>query len=109
MKRISDNRQLAVRTYRIRYVIPKTELNARPPLIGYVVQRKTDSTNVILPYNTNSQTNQTAPFDRIYFIYRSDTILKHIPGEQDGVFYLTILLARRCAAGITVQLCDKYI
>ena len=93
MKRISDNRQLADRTYRMRYVIPKTELNARPPLIGYVVQRKTDSNNVIIPYNTNSDTNQTAEFDRIYFIYRSDTILRHIPGEQDGVYYLTILLA----------------
>ena len=93
MKRISDNRQLADRTYRMRYVIPKTELNARPPLIGYVVARKTDSSNVIVPYDDNTQTNLTDPFDRIYFIYRSDTILRHIPGEQDGVYYLTILLA----------------
>ena len=92
-KRISDNRQLADRTYRMRYVIPKTELNARPPLIGYVVQRRTDSSNVIIPYDTNGATGQTSEFDRIYFIYRSDTILKHIPGEQDGVYYLTILLA----------------
>ena len=92
-KRISDNRQLADRTYRMRYVIPKTELNARPPLIGYVVQRRTDSSNVIIPYNTNSATGQTSEFDRIYFVYRSDTILRHIPGEQDGVYYLTILLA----------------
>ena len=92
-KRISDNRQLADRTYRMRYVIPKTELNARPPLIGYVIQRRTDSSNVIIPYDTNSATGQTSEFDRIYFIYRSDTILKHIPGEQDGVYYLTILLA----------------
>ena len=39
-RRLSDNRALADRTYRLRYVIPKTELNARPPLIGYVVKRK---------------------------------------------------------------------
>ena len=77
----------------MRYVIPKTELNARPPLIGYVIQRRTDSSNVIIPYDTNSATGQTSEFDRIYFVYRSDTILKHIPGEQDGVYYLTILLA----------------
>ena len=93
MKRISDNRQLADRTYRMRYVIPKTDLNARPPIVGYVIARRTESDNTIRPYNTNSATGQTAPFDRIYFIYRSDTILKHIPGEQDGVYYLTILLA----------------
>ncbi len=92
-RRISDNRQLADRTYRMRYVIPKTELNARPPLIGYVVSRRTDASNVIVPYDTNSQTDQTTPYDRIYFIYRSDTILRHIPDEQDGIYYLTILLA----------------
>ena len=92
-RRIADDRQLADRTYRMRYVIPKTELNARPPLIGYVVSRRTDASNVIVPYNTNSNTNQTAAFSRIYFIYRSDTVLRHIPGEQDGIYYLTILLA----------------
>ena len=92
-KRVADNRQLADRTYRMRYVIPKTELNARPPIVGYVIARRTDASNVVEPYNTNSNTNQTAPFNRIYFIYRSDTILRHIPGEQDGIYYLTILLA----------------
>lgn len=92
-RRIADDRQLADRTYRMRYVIPKTELNARPPLIGYVVARRTDASNVIVPYDTNSQTDQTAPYDRIYFIYRSDTVLRHIPDEQDGIYYLTILLA----------------
>ena len=92
-KRVSDDRQLADRTYRLRYVIPKTELNARPPIVGYVIARRTDANNVIKEYNTNSNTNQTAPFDRIYFIYRSDTILRHIPGEQDGIYYLTVLLA----------------
>ena len=92
-KRVADNRQLADRTYRLRYVIPKTELNARPPIVGYVIARRTDASNVIEEYNTNSATNQTAPFNRIYFIYRSDTILRHIPGEQDGIYYLTVLLA----------------
>ncbi len=92
-RRIADDRQLADRTYRMRYVIPKTELNARPPLIGYVISRRTDASNVIVPYDTNSNTNQTAGFNRIYFIYRSDTVLRHIPGEQDGIYYLTILLA----------------
>lgn len=91
-KRLSDNRALADRTYRMRYVIPKTQLNARPPLIGYVIQRKTDASNVIVPYNTQNQSNQTAGLDRVYFVYRSDTILPHIPGEQDGIYYLTMLV-----------------
>ena len=98
-KRVSDDRQLADRTYRLRYVIPKTELNARPPIVGYVIARRTDANNVIEPYDTNSNTNQTAPFDRIYFIYRSDTILRHIPGEQDGIYYLTVLLADVAPSG----------
>lgn len=92
-RRIADDRQLADRTYRLRYVIPKSQLNARPPIVGYVVARRADANNQIIPYNTNSNTNQTSEFDRIYFIYRSDTVLRHIPNEQDGVYYLTILLA----------------
>ena len=92
MRRLSDNRQLADRTYRLRYVIDKTILNARPPLVGYVVARKTDDSNVILPYNTQNQSNQTDPFERVYFVYKVDTILPHIPGEQNGVYYLTILI-----------------
>ena len=92
-KRVADNRQFADRTYRLRYVIPKTELNARPPIVGYVIARRTNASNVIEEYDTNSATDQTAPFNRIYFIYRSDTILRHIPGEQDGIYYLTVLLA----------------
>ena len=91
-RRLSDNRALADRTYRLRYVIPKIELNARPPLIGYVVKRKTDATNAVLPYNTATAVDQTADFDRVYFVYRSDTILTHIPGEQDGIYYLTVLM-----------------
>ena len=99
IKRISDDRSNADRTYRLRYVIPKTELNSRPPLLGYVIRRRTDANNAIIPYNTATQSAQTAEFNRIYFIYKSDTILPHIPGEQDGVYYLTVLLADIPASG----------
>ena len=99
IKRIADGRGNADRTYRLRYVIPKTEANARPPLLGYVIRRKSDGNNAIIPYNTATQSGQTAEFNRIYFIYKSDTILPHIPGEQDGVYYLTILLADISASG----------
>lgn len=93
IKRVSDDRGNSDRTYRLRYIIPKTQLNSRPPLLGYVIRRKTDGNNSIIPYNTATQSNQTAEFSRIYFIYKIDTILTHIPGEQDGVYYLTVLLA----------------
>ena len=92
-RRLSDDRALADRTYRLRYVIPKTELNARPPLIGYVIRRKTDALNQVIPYNTSGSSGNTADFDRVYYIYRSDTILTHIPGEQDGIYYLTVMMA----------------
>ena len=98
-RRLGDNRALADRTYRLRYVIPKTELNARPPLIGYVVKRKTDANNAVIPYNTNALTGQTADFDKVYFVYRSDTILTHIPGEQDGIYYLTVLMGDVAPSG----------
>lgn len=93
LKRFSDDRANPDRTYRLRYVIPKTELNTRPPLVGYVVRRKTNDNDQIIPYNTANQSNLTADFERIYFIYRIDTILRHIPNEQDGIYYLTVLLA----------------
>jgi len=93
INRISDNRSNPDRTYRLRYVIPKSTLNSRPPLIGYVIRRKTDGNNNIIPYNTQNTSNQTLDFERIYYIYKIDTVLPHIPLEQDGVYYLTILLA----------------
>ena len=92
-RRLADQRQLADRTYRLRYVIPRTFLNARPPIVGYVIQRLTDQNNVIKEYDTESQSNQVDPLNRVFFVYRSDTILPHIPAEQDGVYYLTILMA----------------
>lgn len=93
IRRLSDDRRVSDRTYRLRYVIPKTELNSRPPLIGYVVRRKTNANNQIIPYNTATASNQTADFERIYYVYKIDTILKHIPNEQDGIYYITVLLA----------------
>lgn len=93
LQRISDDRANADRTYRLRYVIPKTELNSRPPLIGYVIKRRTDDNNIIKPYTTATASGVTTDFNRIYFIYRIDTILKHIPNEQEGIYYLTVLMA----------------
>jgi len=38
LKRRNDNRSLLDTIYRVRYVIPKENLNARPPIDGYVIQ-----------------------------------------------------------------------
>lgn len=40
--RIPDNRGVLDTVYRVRYVLPKTALNARPPLDGYVIQESGD-------------------------------------------------------------------
>jgi len=44
LKRHPDNRNLADTIYRLRYVIPKDSSNARPPLVGSVLQPSGDST-----------------------------------------------------------------
>ena len=38
VKRVSDNRNLNDKLYRLRYVIPRTATNAKPPTAGYVLQ-----------------------------------------------------------------------
>jgi hypothetical protein len=38
IKRKLDNRSLADRVYKLRYVIPKEATNARPPVAGYILQ-----------------------------------------------------------------------
>ena len=99
-RRVDDDRSNNDRIYRLRYVIPKTIAVARPPQIGYVIKRKTNSSNVILAHenatNSNydgaSTTSTTNDFNRVYYIYRIDEIADHIPDEQDGIYYLTILL-----------------
>ena len=45
LKRKLDNRALADRIYRVRYVIPKEASTARPPIAGYVLQES--STTII--------------------------------------------------------------
>ena len=99
-RRIDDSRTDSDRIYRLRYVIPKTTSVARPPQIGYVIKRKTNNSNAILThenatnsnYDGNTTTSTTNDFNRVYYIYRLDTIAEHIPDEQDGIYYLTVLL-----------------
>ena len=38
VRRVSDNRNLNDKLYRLRYVIPRTATNAKPPTAGYVLQ-----------------------------------------------------------------------
>ena len=37
-ERKSDNRSLDDKLYRLRYVVPKESVNAKPPTPGYVIQ-----------------------------------------------------------------------
>jgi hypothetical protein len=52
LKRRNDDRSLLDTIYRVRYVIPKENLNARPPIDGYVIQ---ESNSVIGTGNTEIQ------------------------------------------------------
>ena len=52
LKRRSDDRSLLDTIYRVRYVIPKDNLNARPPIDGYVIQ---ESNSVIGSTNSEIQ------------------------------------------------------
>ena len=82
LKRIPDARDLADRTYRVRYVIDKDKTNPlpRPPISGYVMQPlNSDSTN----YGLN----------RCFYIYDIETVQEFERGVNDGIYYLTLLCA----------------
>jgi len=82
IKRIPDSRDLADRTYRIRYVIDKDKTNPlpRPPLSGYVIQ----------PLNTDTT---TFALDKCFYIYDIEETQSYEQGVADGIFYLTLLCA----------------
>ena len=82
LKRIPDSRDLADRTYRVRYVIDKNKTNPLPrdPISGYVLQPlNSDTTN----YNLN----------RCFYIYDIETVQEFERGVNDGIYYLTLLCA----------------
>jgi len=82
LKRIPDSRDLADRTYRVRYVIDKDKTNPLPrdPISGYVMQPLNSDT-------TNYKLNRT------FYIYDIETVQEFERGVNDGIYYLTPLCA----------------
>ena len=82
LKRIPDSRDLADRTYRIRYVIDKDKTNPLPrdPISGYVLQPLNSDTTT---YNLN----------RCFYVYDMETVQKFERGVNDGIYYITLLCA----------------
>lgn len=55
IKRVPDNRRIDERIYKIRYVIPKQFISAKPPQVGYVIQETNDVNVSSISVNSNIQ------------------------------------------------------
>jgi len=82
IKRIPDSRDLADRTYRVRYVIDKDKSNPlpRPPISGYVMQ----------PLNSDTTSYK---LNKTFYIYDIEEVQAFERGVNDGIYYLTLLCA----------------
>ena len=82
LKRIADGRDLADRTYRVRYVIDKDKTNPLPrdPISGYVMQ----------PLNSDTTSYSLT---KCFYIYDIETVQAFERGVNDGIYYLTLLCA----------------
>ena len=82
LKRIPDSRDLADRTYRVRYVIDKDKTNPLPrdPISGYVLQ----------PLNSDTTSYK---LNRSFYVYDIETVQQFERGVNDGIYYLTLLCA----------------
>ena len=80
LKRIPDPRDLADRTYRVRYVIDKDKTNPLPrdPISGYVMQ----------PLNSDTTSYSLA---KCFYIYDIEVIQEFVRGTTDGIYYITLL------------------
>ena len=82
LKRIPDPRDLADRTYRVRYVIDKDKTNPLPrdPISGYVMQ----------PLNSDTTSYSLA---KCFYIYDIEVVQEFVRGTTDGIYYITLLCA----------------
>ena len=80
LKRIPDPRDLADRTYRVRYVIDKDKTNPLPrdPISGYVMQ----------PLNSDTTSYSLA---KCFYIYDIEVVQEFVRGTTDGIYYITLL------------------
>ena len=91
--RQKDNRPNYDRTYRFRYVLPKDVRDARPPFLGYVVKLRTNDDGYVMDTWAGGASTDYTQYERTYYIYDISEVQDFIPQVQDGVYYLTLLLA----------------
>ena len=93
LNRQRDVRTNYDRTYRFRYVLPKEFKSARPPFLGYVIKLRTNPDGYVPETWDGGNPGDYDQFERTYYIYDITEVQDFIPGVQDGVYYLTLLLA----------------
>ena len=93
IERLKDFRPNYDRTYRFRYVLPKDNRDARPPFLGYIIKLRTDNDGYVMDKWAGGATTDYTQYERTYYIYNITEIQDFIPQVQDGVYYLTVLLA----------------
>jgi hypothetical protein len=93
IERLKDVRQNYDRTYRFRYVLPKENRDARPPFLGYVLKLRTNSDGYVMETWDGGNSSDYTQYERTFYIYDIAEIQDYIPQVQDGVYYLTLLLA----------------
>jgi len=91
--RVKDVRQNYDRTYRFRYVLPKENRDARPPFLGYVLKLRTNPDGYVMDTWDGGTFDNYTQYERTYYIYDITEVQDYIPQVQDGVYYLTLLLA----------------
>ena len=78
LRRVPDNRSSRDRTYRIRYVVDSAASTLqRDPINGYIIQTR------------NVPTGQS--YGNTYYIYDIEKAQELIKGNQNGIYYMTIL------------------
>jgi hypothetical protein len=81
IRRVPDARNLTDRIYRFRYLLDKDSFPVpREPITGFVIQPRSSETN-------------SPSFNKIYYVYEVETYQEFIRGEQDGIYYLSVLSA----------------
>lgn len=93
IERQKDVRANYDRTYRFRYVLPKENRDARPPFLGYVLKLRTNPDGYVLDTWDGGTAANYTQYERTYYIYDITEVQDFIPQVQDGVYYLTLLLA----------------
>ncbi len=99
-KRISENRSIEDRLYKLRYIIPKEYINARPPQAGFIVQEsKTVGVSSISYSNDNITDSRDLKNEKVIL----DASSSSITGNNEQIVTITTELPHNFILGDTVN------